>query len=266
MRKQARVPLMTLTLLFALALGACGSDDDTVGAEDDPEAQNATDWSYSGATGPEHWGSLNPDYKVCSSGDQQSPIDLVDGEHASPPKLTIDYSTSSLDLDSTGHSVEAIPEPQGGIELRGTQYDLIQFHFHAPSEHTFDGKSLPLELHFVNVAQDGSLAVLGVMAVEGAANPAYDKLIGALPGSEGETATVDGVDVAALLPADAAKAERWVYDGSLTTPPCSEGVSWIVFAKPIELSAEQIAAFTDLYNHNNRPVHPLGSRSLGLGR
>jgi carbonic anhydrase len=223
------------------------------------------DWSYSGATGPEHWGSIDPAYKLCSQGDQQSPIDLRDGERASPPKLTVGYSTSSLELGNNGHSVEALPEPQGGIELGGDQYDLIQFHFHAPSEHTIDGRSLPLELHFVNEAQDGSLAVLGVMAIEGAANPAYDKLIGALPGSEGETASVDGVDVAALLPADAANAQRWFYNGSLTTPPCSEGVSWIVFAKPIELSAEQIAAFTDLYDHNNRPVHPLGSRSLALG-
>ena len=111
--------LTMLTLLAALGLGACGSDDDTVGAEDDPEAQNATDWSYSGAEGPQHWGSLNPDYKVCSSGDQQSPIDLVNGERASPPRLTIDYSTSSLDLDNTGHSVTAIPEPQGGSSSAG---------------------------------------------------------------------------------------------------------------------------------------------------
>lgn len=234
-------------------------------ADRDPEGQHAADWSYTGADGPTYWGSLNPDYKRCSEGVQQSPIDLRDAERASPPKLTIDYLTSSLGLDNTGYSIEAMPEPQGGIELRGTRYDLIQFHFHAPSEHTFDGKSLPLELHFVNEAEDGSLAVLGVIAVEGAANPAYDKLIGALPGSEGETASVDGVDVAALLPADAANAQRWVYAGSLTTPPCSEGVSWSVFAKPIELSAEQISAFTDLYDHNNRPVQPLGSRSLALG-
>ena len=223
------------------------------------------EWSYSGANGPEHWGSVNPAYKLCSQGEQQSPIDLRDGERASPPKLTLGYSTSSLELQNNGYSVEAVPEPQGGIELGGDHYDLIQFHFHAPSEHTFDGKSLPLELHFVNEAEDGSLAVLGVMAVEGAVNPAYDKLIAALPDSEGESASVEDVDLASLLPADAAKAERWVYDGSLTTPPCSEGVSWSVFAKPIELSAEQIAAFTDLYDHNNRPLQPLGSRSLALG-
>jgi carbonic anhydrase len=231
----------------------------------DPEAQNAADWSYTGAGGPAHWGSLNPDYEPCSEGGEQSPIDLRDAERASPPKLAIDYSTSSLELEDSGHSVEAVPEPQGGIELRGTRYDLIQFHFHAPSEHTFDGRSLPLELHFVNEAENGSLAVLGVMAVEGAANAAYDELIAALPDSEGKAATVTGVDVAALLPPDAADAERWVYEGSLTTPPCSEGVSWSVFAKPIELSADQITAFTRLYDHNNRPVQPLGSRSLTLG-
>jgi carbonic anhydrase len=224
------------------------------------------EWSYSGPTGPEHWGSLSPEYAACSEGSEQSPIDLGAGAGA-PPSLEVDYGASPLELTNNGHSVEAAIQGANSVSLDGTAYTLDQFHFHAPSEHTIEGEVLALELHFVNAADDGSLAVLGVMVREGEENPAWSGVTEALGSTvnEGDTAEVQATELAALLPASPANAERWSYPGSLTTPPCSEGVAWTVFAEPIEMSAKQIAAFTAAYEGNARPVQPLGARELAFG-
>jgi carbonic anhydrase len=223
-------------------------------------------WSYSGPTGPESWGSLSTEYAECSEGSEQSPIDLGAGA-GTPPSLEVEYGTSALELTNNGHSVEAAVEGDNTVSLDGTPYTLDQFHFHAPSEHTIEGEVLPLELHFVNLGEDGSPAVLGVLVREGEENPAWTAFTDALGQTvdEGDTAKVGETDLAALLPADPAGSERWSYPGSLTTPPCSEGVAWTVFAAPIEMSAEQIAAFTAAYDGNARPVQPLGDRELAFG-
>jgi carbonic anhydrase len=224
------------------------------------------DWTYSGATGPEHWGSLDPEYAPCSEGAEQSPIDLTGGS-GEPPALEVAYGSSSPALVNNGHSVEAAVEGGHSITLDGTRYTLAQFHFHAPGEHTLDGEELALELHFVNAADDGSLAVLGVMVRAGEENSAWSEITRALAGAtaEGDEAQAGTVDLQALLPADPARAARWSYPGSLTTPPCSEGVAWTVFAEPIEMSAEQIEAFTNAYDANARPLQPLGDRELAFG-
>lgn len=228
------------------------------------EEAPAAEFSYSGDTGPSHWGSLSPDYAACSDGTEQSPIDLTAGTQGKPPALEVNYGSSPLRLENNGHSVEATVPEGSSVTLDGNEYPLGQFHYHAPSEHTLDRESMPLELHFVNQTEDGA-AVLGVLVREGKANPAYDALIKALPATEGETAEVEATDLSSLLPDDPGGAERWSYDGSLTTPPCTEGVAWAVFAEPIEMSTEQIAAFTDIYDHTNRPVQPLGDRELVVG-
>ena len=224
------------------------------------------DWSYSGATAPESWGSLAPEYAACSEGAEQSPIDLTGGS-GDPPALEVAYASASVALVNNGHSVQADIEGDHSISLDGTRYVLAQFHFHAPSEHTLDGEQLALELHFVNAAEDGSLAVLGVMVRAGEENRAWSEITRALAetAAEGDEADAGTIDLQALLPADPAGARRWSYAGSLTTPPCSEGVAWTVFAEPIEMSAEQIEAFTNAYDANARPVQPLGERELALG-
>jgi carbonic anhydrase len=253
----------------AMALAGCGEDDETVTedtATQGAEADAAPDWSYSGDTGPEHWGSLSPAYAACSRGAEQSPIDLRDGGGA-PPRLEVGYGESPLELFNNGHSVEASAEGDNTISLDGKTYGLDQFHFHAPSEHTLNGVAVPLELHFVNLADDGSPAVLGVLVEEGEDNPAWARFTDALAdaSSEGDKAEVEATDLPSLLPTDPASAERWSYSGSLTTPPCSEGVAWTVFAEPIEMSADQIAAFTAAYDATARPVQPLGERELAFG-
>jgi carbonic anhydrase len=224
------------------------------------------DWGYSGATGPENWGSLAPEYAPCAEGAEQSPIDLAGGS-GDPPSLEVAYGSSSLALANNGHSVQAEVAGDHSITLGGTRYALEQFHFHAPSEHTLDGEELALELHFVNAAEDGSLAVLGVMVRAGEENRAWGEITRALAGASaaGDEAEAGTVDLQALLPADPAGARRWAYAGSLTTPPCTEGVAWTVFAEPIEMSAEQIEAFKSAYDANARPVQPLGERELAFG-
>jgi carbonic anhydrase len=223
-------------------------------------------WSYSGETGPTHWSSLAPEYAPCAEGREQSPIDLKGGSGA-PPALEIDYGSSPLTLTNNGHSVEATVEGENTISLDGKVYTLEQFHFHSPSEHTIEGRSFPLELHFVHAADDGSLAVVGLMVEEGNENSAWKGVTDALSATpaEGDTADVEDTDLESLVTSDAA-AERFHYPGSLTTPPCSEGVAWTVFSDRSQMSAEQIAAFTAVYEGTARPVQPLGDRELKFGQ
>jgi carbonic anhydrase len=172
-----------------------------------------------------------------------------------------------MEIENNGHSLEALPEPGNSLEVDGTEYELEQFHFHAPSEHEIDGEPAAMEFHFLNVSEDGDPFVLGVLVKEGQANPAAAKLVTALPPEEGETLPVGGeVDPIDLLPPDPESAPRWHYDGSLTTPPCTEGADWNVYEQPIEMSAEQIDAYTSIYGDNRRPLQPLNGRELTLSR
>jgi len=218
-------------------------------------------WSYDGEGGPDHWGMLSAEYATCDSGHEQSPIDLhAVSDHADAvPALHWDDGEGSV--TDNGHTIKVDLEDAGSLHLGDREYELVQFHFHAGSEHTVDGHQYPLEVHFVHASEDGHLAVVGVFFEEGAANPALDALWAAIP-HEGEHHEVDDVDPRAFLPSDHS---AWRYAGSLTTPPCSEGVAWTVMQTPISASAEQIAAFTAHYAHNYRPVQPMHDRHLSAG-
>jgi carbonic anhydrase len=253
-------------MVLACAVVGCGGDDGA--GEDDGAEERPAPFAYSGAKGPSHWGSLDPAYAECSAGKRQSPIALERGDRSRLPRIDFSYRPADkLEVLNNGHSVEAAYPAGSSIEIDGTEYALEQFHFHAPSEHTLNGRSFPLEFHFVHKAPDGSVAVLGVFAVAGRANPAFSKLVRALPPREGGRLMVEGeLNALDLLPPDAASASRWSYDGSLTTPPCTEPVRWNVFSRPIELSREQIARYTAVYDHNNRPVQLLNGRPLRFSR
>ncbi len=269
-----------------LVVSGCGSDSDganrastTVATSADAATTTTTTaaaghdaaphWTYEGEDGPEHWGDLAEAYEACEAGTEQSPIDLtgaVEASDADLPDLTFDYHPSALALMDNGHTVQAAYDPGSTLVVDGETYELKQFHFHAHSEHTVDGKAAPLELHLVHAREDDQgvthLAVVGVLIVEGAENPAYASVLDHLPTEvTEEPEAVDGqtVDAAALLPTDRT---FFHYEGSLTTPPCSEGVSWQVMTTPVELSAGQIAAFTARYDDDFRPVQPLGDREL----
>lgn len=254
--------LLALTIVPLLVAG-CGDDgEETTTAA---ESAETPDFTYSGKEGPKHWAELDKSFKLCDHGDHQSPIDLAGAEKGSPPPVSFDYLEEEVELENNGHSVEAGFEPGSAVEIGGTDYELLQFHFHSASEHLSEGKSHPLEFHFVNEAADGSLAVFGVFADQGRENPAFHNLAENLPSDEGDVEPAGAVDIEALLPEDPEDADRWTYHGSLTTPPCTEGVDWFVFTDPIELSSAQIAAYKDVYPDNHSPVQPLDGRTLIVG-
>ena len=176
--------------------------------------------------------------------------------------LQLRYERSPAVVENNGHTIEVIPEEGGGITLDSIEYALVQFHFHTPSEHTVAGSALPVELHLVHRSGRGRLAVLGVLLEEGSAHEALREVFERAPAAKGEVELEREIDAGELLPADRA---TFRYMGSLTTPPCSEGVHWTVFQTPAELSGEQIDAFTRIYVGNARPVQPLNERTLVAG-
>jgi carbonic anhydrase len=226
-------------------------------------ASDPVHWGYEGEVGPEHWGDLSPDYAACSQGVEQSPVDILATAPVNPPGLRFTYQPSALNIVNNGHSIQVNYDPGSSLEVDGAAYPLVQFHLHSLSEHTLSGSHTPMELHLVHQDAGGAIAVIGVMIVEGKQNPAYEPILAHMPAQEGEPEAISGVTVNAgdLLPADR---EYYRYNGSLTTPPCTEGVKWLVMASPVELSASQIAAFQSLYNDNYRPVQPLNERTFQL--
>jgi carbonic anhydrase len=226
-------------------------------------ASDPVHWGYDGEVGPEYWGSLSPEYAACSEGKEQSPVDIPATAPVNPPGLSFNYQPSTLNIVNNGHSIQVDYDAGSSLAIGGAVYPLVQFHLHSLSEHTLSGAHSAMELHLVHKDADGRTAVVGVMITDGAANPAYEAVLAHMPAEEGEPETISGVTVNAgeLLPSEQS---YYRYNGSLTTPPCTEGVTWFFMAGPVELSPEQIAAFQSLYDHNYRPVQPLNERTFLL--
>lgn len=229
---------------------------------------DAPHWSYEGKDGPRFWGKLDPDFSLCKDGHKQSPIDIGKTTQASLQKLGTDFSPAKLQIAhhehiadeiNNGHTIQVNYSEGDTLTIGEDSFELIQFHFHSPSEHTVKGKHYPMEMHFVHKSASGALAVVGVFIEKGAHNVAFDPIWSNLPTEKGVESHFEHVQVNVddLLPHNT---ESYRYDGSLTTPPCSEGVRWIVMKSPIQLSGEQIGKFTALVKGNNRPVQPLHHR------
>lgn len=217
-------------------------------------------WSYEGAEGPEYWGALSSDFGSCSAGTAQSPIDVRGGSGLAPAPLTLAYSASEAEITDNGHTSELRSVSAQGITVGGKQYAFKQVHFHAPSEHLLHGVRYDAEFHFVHQADDGGLAVVGVLATAGASNAAWAPFTDGVPAAAGGQKVAAGVvDFPALFPASL---DHLAYDGSLTTPPCSENVRWLLLETPVELRAEQIAALRAAHGSNSRPVQPLNGRDV----
>lgn len=214
-------------------------------------------WSYEGATGPEQWGGLDASFAACANGMQQSPIDLDGAIAAQGGALGIDWRATGAEVVNSGHGIQVSLAPGSSMRLEGRDFSLLQFHFHLPSEHTIEGQSIPMEVHFVHQAAEGDLAVIGVFMETGASLAAIDDIWNAIPDAAGESATIGEFDPGALLP-DGLGHSR--YAGSLTTPPCSEVVSWVVLDETITASQAQVDTFADLYPMNSRPVQELNRR------
>lgn len=225
--------------------------------------QGAPHWSYEGEEGPDHWGELSADFLICSEGWNQSPINLVDDLNANLPVLEFEYYSTTIDEINNGHTIQQNIKPGSYVRIpeRNLSYELKQFHFHSPSEHTVDGKHFAMEIHFVHTDKDGELAVVGVMIDEGEEHPVLSQLWAFMPENPGDTSQKPiGIEETDLLPP---AREYYAYSGSLTTPPCTEGVRWVVLKTPVQASAEQIAAFKNRMGPaTNRPVQPIHARMI----
>jgi carbonic anhydrase len=220
----------------------------------------ASEWGYGGENGPAKWSSLKPEFGACL-GRNQSPVDIAATIDAVLPPLTFAYRAAATDVVNNGHTVQVNYGPGSTVKIDGIAFELKQFHFHSPSENRVSGKAYPLEAHLVHADKDGNLAVVAVFFQEGPANPALGAVWAQMPKAPGQkNAAPPALSAAALLPANR---DYWRYNGSLTTPPCTEGVRWIVMKHAGTVSKEQVAAFgATLGFANNRPVQAVNARPV----
>lgn len=244
--------LVRAAALAALALGAV-------------RVRAQAPWSYEGATGPDHWGDLSPQYAACKSGAGQSPIDIRNAQHADLPPIQFDYKRVPLTLINTGHNVQVDYPPGSSITVKGQPYQLAQFHFHYPSEERIDGKQWDMVLHLVHTSANGQVAVVSVLFAAGAANLGLDKIWAAIPKTPGKEQEVVGVEINArdFLPKNKM---YYTYQGSLTTPPCTEGVTWMILKTPVTASAQQLKALAAIFPPDARPLQPLAGRVVKVMR
>lgn len=221
---------------------------------------HAAHWGYEGDAGPERWGQLKPEFASCSTGTRQSPIDIRDGIAVQLDPVLFDYRPSSFKVIDNGHTVQVNVAPGNSIEVIGRRYELLQFHFHRPSEERINGRQFDMVTHLVHKDTEGRLAVVAVLLDRGSAQPLIQTVWNNLPLEKGEElpARVQ-IDLNALLPIDRS---YYTYMGSLTTPPCSEGVLWMVMKQPVGIAPDQLGVFVRLYPMNARPVQASAGRLI----
>lgn len=209
----------------------------------------AIEWSYEGDTGPAHWADLSPAY-VAAAGSRQSPIDLPGGTGTAHRSLGFDYHTSPMTVTEENLSLVATPTHGGSVTFGGLRYDLESLHFHLLGEHTVDGSASVMEAHLVHRSGPVDLLVVAVRGERGEPNPEIDRIL------ERDAA----MDAAGLLPGDTSR--FWTYTGSLTTPPCTEGVVWVVMKETLPVSKEQLGGLARFCKGNRRPTQPLNGRTV----
>jgi len=236
-----------------------------------PVSARPVHWGYTGEDGPTAWATLSPVYALCGEGKGQSPINIVKTDAKGGVNWKLDYKTTSLriahnehmdDIIDNGHTIQVTVDEGSTFSFGDNNYSLKQFHFHTPSEHTIDGKNMPMEMHMVHQGADGSLAVVSVLFEEGkVANENFSKIISNLPNAKGESKHITdaNLELKVHLPKDN---YAYHYLGSLTTPPCSENVQWLVLRDKVSLTADQINAFSSRIDPNNRPTQPLNDRTV----
>ena len=218
----------------------------------------AVHWSYEGDDGPEHWGDLSPEFVQCKVGLNQSPINIVSAVDADLPSLKIDYRTHTVELINNGHTAQANVAPGNFLRVGGESFQLIQFHLHTPSEHRIDGVSFPMETHYVHANEQGELAVVGVLHSEGPSSPDLVDFQSHIPEALNQPVAFK----AALsdVPVTRLDTAYYRYNGSLTTPPCSEGVRWFVLKEPMPIAPEQQKEYQSLIGDDARGPQPVNAR------
>jgi carbonic anhydrase len=244
MKKFARIAMV----VFILATGAV-------------HAGEKAHWGYTGAEAPEYWGKLSPEFTMCSIGKNQSPINLTSFTDAELQPVGIHYHGGGNEIINNGHSVQINYQAGSKISLDGMEFELKQYHFHTPSENLINDKSYPMEVHLVHADKDENLAVAAVMFEEGEENKSIAQAWERMPEKAGIHNELPSIAAAeGLLPEDQ---DYYRFNGSLTTPPCTEGVRWIVMKKPVTASKEQIDTFSKVMGHpNNRPIQPINARQI----
>lgn len=242
-----RIAIYLFTLLLMLSANLLASEE-------------STHWGYDGEENSHKWGQLDPEYHMCARGRNQSPIDLVADIDANLPELELDYKNPGIVLQAnTGHAKQETVKPDNILVFDDQRYELKQFHFHSPSEHTVAGKEYAMEVHLVHQTEGGEYAVVGLLVEEGERSELMDRLP-SFRVARGESPYGDPIDYDELV---TDRGDYFLYNGSLTTPPCTEGVQWIVIKHPVIASPEQIQHFHDLLGFdNNRPVQPHNSRMI----
>ncbi len=219
-------------------------------------------WGYTGHDGPEFWGDLSNEFAVCKSGKNQAPIDIDGMTEAELSPIVFHYASTQMDIVNNGHTIQVNYAPGSTITVDNHTFNLLQFHFHTPSENTVKGQFFAMEAHLVHADKDGNLAVVSVLFEEGASNPLIDTVWASMPEKTGESKMVSEVslNVADMLPSNKA---YYRFNASLTTPPCTEGVRWMVMKVPVNVSKAQAKKFNDVMGgDNNRPVQPVNARPI----
>jgi carbonic anhydrase len=268
--RQARTPVLKLTAHSAgpraEGRSARAAPADPHGAADklaaDAQAHAAHDlhWAYNGEGGPSHWGELKSDFATCAKGQRQSPIDIRGGLKVDLPAIKFDYRPVGFGVVDNGHTIQANLQPGNAIEINGRRYDLLQFHFHRPSEERINGRQYEMVVHLVHKDPEGRLAVIAVLVEQGRSHAVVQSVWNSLPLEKNdELASPVQIDLNQLLPEDR---RYYTYMGSLTTPPCTEGVLWLVLKQPASFSPEQIGLFARLYPMNARPIQQAAGRTI----
>ncbi|BCD61541.1 carbonic anhydrase [Nitratiruptor sp. YY08-26] len=217
-------------------------------------------WGYSGSEGPKHWGEIDPKFRMCKFGVNQSPVDMTRFIEAKLPKLQIIYAGISQNVVNNGHTIKVTTQGKNEVVVDGIPFVLLQYHFHTPSENMINGKHFPMEAHFVHKSKEGEYLVIALMFKEGEKNRALEKVLTYLDPKVGHKQPLKEM----FNPGDffPKKLDYYRYDGSFTTPPCTEGVRWIVLKNSVEASKEQIAKMHKIMGSNNRPTQPLHARVI----
>jgi carbonic anhydrase len=241
---------LLLTLLVIVGIG-------TVWAADEHALPH---WGYEGEESAAHWGMRSSAYMTCEAGSHQSPIDITMSHHAQQQeRLVFHYHSGLVRALDNGHTIQVNVQPGNELHLNGRTYFLSQFHFHDPSEHHVDGRTYPMEVHLVHRDRKGHVVVIGVLIEAGVLNQSLAELWAMLPMKAGEVGSEHPFNPQDLIPHNS---HYFSYHGSLTTPPCTEGVQWIILRDPITMSTQQISQFISVVGHNARPIQPIHDRKI----
>ncbi len=225
-------------------------------------SHSAPHWGYSGVDGPAHWGSLADEFALCGSGREQSPINIKDELEMNLIELEFHYGDSRRSkIINNGHTIQVNYAPGSYALIGGKKHELLQFHFHAPSEHKIHGKHADMVVHLVHKSEEGSLAVVAVLFDRGEKNRFITPIWKAMPKHKGESTVSGALSIERLLPSNK---RYYNYRGSLTTPPCSEGVNWNILTTRMSVSSAQVKAFKKIFPKSVRPVQPVNQRVIGV--